>query len=264
MRYLCVLGGALLLINCIEKPNKPSFISFGTSLDSIYVIAKNKLVCPLYVKIEQRKTSNYSIKQLNSESLDTILKFKNDVDSLSILKSYKFAGYYGIYNHQGHDTLYNYSLPFKKGYESTMIQGYNGLFSHNGKFSAKTLDFTMNVGDTILASRDGIVVKISVEHNKQGTTEDFRKYGNYIMVYHNDNTFSQYVHLKQNGNLVAEGDSIKRNQPIALSGFTGLTTTPHLHFGVYKPTHTGFESIDIIIDSIPAKELKRGQIIIKD
>ena len=85
------------------------------------------------------------------------------------------------------------------------------------------------------------------------------------MLYHeDDNTFSQYVHLKQYGNLVDVGDTIEANQPIALSGFTGWTTIPHLHFGVYQPTETGLESIQIIIDSMPAKSLKRGNIVTKD
>ncbi|MBT8244206.1 MAG: M23 family metallopeptidase [Winogradskyella sp.] len=83
------------------------------------------------------------------------------------------------------------------------------------------------------------------------------------MIYYKDNTFSQYVHLKQYGSLVKIGDSIKANQYIALSGFTGWTTIPHLHFGVYKPTENGLESIPILLDSIRAKELKRGNIITK-
>ena len=161
------------------------------------------------------------------------------------------------------DTNQMYTLPFQKGYESLVIQGYDGDFSHKGSFSAKCLDFEMAVGDTIVATRDGIVVKVSIKHNKQGTTEDYRDYGNYIMLYHPDNTFSQYVHLKQYGNLVEVGDSVKAKQPIGLSGFTGLTTVPHLHFGVYKPTATGLASIPVILDSIPGKQLKRGDILTK-
>jgi murein DD-endopeptidase MepM/ murein hydrolase activator NlpD len=83
------------------------------------------------------------------------------------------------------------------------------------------------------------------------------------MIYHADNTFSQYVHLKQFGNFVKIGDSVRANQPIALSGFTGMTTLPHLHFGVYKSTKNGLESISVILDSIPANTLKRGNIITK-
>ncbi len=80
----------------------------------------------------------------------------------------------------------------------------------------------MKVGDTVVAARDGLVVKIMIDKYKQGTTKKYRNDGNHIMVYHQDNTFSQYVHLKQFGNLIEVGDTIKANQPIALSNFYRL------------------------------------------
>ena len=116
----------------------------------------------------------------------------------------------------------------------------------------------MKVGDTIVATADGVVVRTVTKHNKQGVTEKYKEYGNYIMLYHKNNTFSQYVHLKQNGALVKVGDSVKVNQPIGISGFTGWTTIPHLHFGVYKPAINGLQSIEVILDSIDARKLKRG------
>lgn len=260
--YLCTL--LLLILGCSKNINKPSFIDFKVDKDSIYIISKNKFYCPLYVKAINRKSKTEVFRQLEAKEEAIILSYSNtEVDSNSILKKYKFLGYYGRYPFQSYDTNHAYELPFQKGYKSSIIQGYDGDFSHNGSFSAKTLDFDMKVGDTIVASRDGIVVKVSVEHNKQGVTEDFKDYGNYIMIYHQDNTFSQYVHLKQNGNLVKVGDLVKVNQPIAVSGFTGWTTIPHLHFGVYKPTDKGLASIPIFIDTLEAKNLKRGDILIK-
>ncbi|WP_157662537.1 MULTISPECIES: M23 family metallopeptidase [unclassified Winogradskyella] len=252
-------------MSCSKKITSPSFIDFKVENDSIYVISKNKLHCPLYVKAIHRKTNKEILNQLESKGESVILKYpKNEIDSNKILKRYKFAGYYGRYPYQENDTNQMYTLPFQKGYESLVIQGYDGDFSHHGSFSAKCLDFEMAVGDTIVAAKDGIVVKIVSEHNKQGTTESFKKYGNYVMLYHKNNTFSQYVHIKQYGNLVKVGDSVKAKQPIALSGFTGWSTSPHLHFGVYKPEVNGLESIPIILDSIPAKNIKRGHILTKN
>ena len=253
----------LSVISCSKKVNKPNFIDFKIENDSIYVLSKNKLVCPIYIKIIDRKTSKEQHKQLDAKGQSVILKYsKQEMDTLKILEKYKFLGYYGQYNFKGYDTSYNYALPFVKGYTSNVIQGYDSDYSHYGTFSAKSLDFDMAIGDTITASRSGIVISKVIKHNKQGASEDFKEYGNFLLIYHKDNTFSQYVHLKQNGNLVDVGDTIKKNQPIALSGFTGWTTTPHLHFGVYKPTKNGLESIPILIDSISAKTLKRGDIII--
>lgn len=254
----------LSFISCAKPITKPSFIQFNIKNDSIYVIAKNKYPFPLAMKTTETKTQIEKFTQLKPQSDSTLfISSTKSIDTIKILKKLSFVGYYGDLSIPSHDSTYNYSYPFLKNYQSKIIQGYDGDFSHFGDFSAKTIDFEMAVGDTIVASRAGVVSIISVKHNKQGTTKAYRKYGNYMILYHEDNTFSQYVHLKQYGNLVEVGDTVKTNQPIALSGFTGWTTVPHLHFGVYKPTKTGLKSIPIRIDSIPAETLKKGDIITK-
>lgn len=254
----------IMLLSCSKKITSPSFIQFKRANDSLYVITKNTLDCPLYIKVINRKNQSFFNKQLEAKEEKVILSYsRNETDTLSILKTYQFKGYYGNLLTTEYDTLYNYSYPFINGYQSRIIQGYDGNFSHSGRFSSKTLDFDMKIGDTIVAARDGIVIKTVVKHKKQGTTEKYKDYGNYIMIYHDDNTFSQYVHLKQYGNLVNVGDKVKKDQPIALSGFTGYTTIPHLHFGVYITTENGLQSVPITLDSIPAKTLKRGDIVIK-
>jgi len=263
-KVLVVLVFGLACLSCSKEISKPSFIAFTIENDSLIVIAKNKYHCPLSIKAEHRTTGDTIYKYVPAKGHLPLFKLNREEDSISVLKTYRFSGQYGDVSKTSYDTSYNYSLPFTKGYSSKIIQGYDGEYSHKGAFSAKSLDFGMNVGDTILAARDGIVIKKVVHHNKQGTTKAFRDFGNYIMIYHEDNTFSQYVHLKQYGNLVDVGDSVRANQPIALSGFTGWTTIPHLHFGVYKPTKSGLVSIPIILDSIPASTLKRGDIVIKD
>jgi hypothetical protein len=56
-KSLFYLGALLVLIlGCSKKINKPSFIDFKVDKDSIYVISKNKLYCPLYVKAINRKS----------------------------------------------------------------------------------------------------------------------------------------------------------------------------------------------------------------
>ncbi|MFH1211650.1 MAG: M23 family metallopeptidase, partial [Candidatus Woesearchaeota archaeon] len=59
--------------------------------------------------------------------------------------------------------------------------------------------------------------------------------------------FSQYLHLKFKGSLVKTGVRVKKGQPIALSGNTGFTTAPHLHFIVFRLNNTeiGWESLKV-------------------
>ena len=65
------------------------------------------------------------------------------------------------------------------------------------------------------------------------------RYANYVVILHNDGTTGEYYHLMQDGVLVDVGDSVARGQKIALSGNTGHTTMPHLHFAVYRATEWG-------------------------
>lgn len=264
---VCYLFLFFILTSCAGKSQNSVSVSFEYSKDSLLVIYKNTLYCPVFSKIENLE--NNTVRYIQSEARETsrLLKFgKIDEDSISILKKYQFEHYYGYHDEkkQSYDTTYNYGLPYLKGKQYKVIQGYNGSFTHNNEVSRHTIDFKMNIGDTVVATRDGVVIKVVSHHNKQGTTKKFRPFANYIVIYHSDNTIAQYVHLKQHSNLIKVGDSVTINQPIGLSGFTGWTTTPHLHFGIFKPTKKGLNSIPIYLNSLEGKTYKKNKIFKND
>lgn len=121
----------------------------------------------------------------------------------------------------------------------------------------------MNVGQTVCAMRDGIVVGVKQDSNRGGRNKKYYNDANYILIYHEDGAFTQYVHLKYKGSLVKIGDKVKKSQPIGYSGNTGFSTGPHLHFGVFKPTSKGFESVPYQLNSIPSKRYTNGKICAK-
>jgi murein DD-endopeptidase MepM/ murein hydrolase activator NlpD len=52
--------------------------------------------------------------------------------------------------------------------------------------------------------------------------------------------------LQQNGALVEVGERVDAGQKIGLSGNTGHTALPHLHFAVYKATRRArFQSVPV-------------------
>ena len=128
------------------------------------------------------------------------------------------------------DSSYVYALPYENKTTHLLIQGYFSHFSHKERAA---LDFKMKRGTKILAARDGVVVRVKEDGNKGGLNKKYRPYGNNIVIQHADGSRAGYWHLQYNGALVNVGDSVKTGQVIALSGKTGYTALPHLHFLVW-------------------------------
>ena len=51
-------------------------------------------------------------------------------------------------------------------------------------------------------------------------------------ILHEDGSMALYAHLKPEGVEVRVGQQVRQGQRIALSGNTGYSTAPHLHFAV--------------------------------
>jgi murein DD-endopeptidase len=85
----------------------------------------------------------------------------------------------------------------------------------------KGVDFSMPVGSPVLAVGDGEVVVAKFS----GAA------GNYVAIRHGRQYSTRYMHL--NRILVKPGQKVKRGDRIALSGNTGRSTGPHLHYELW-------------------------------
>jgi murein DD-endopeptidase MepM/ murein hydrolase activator NlpD len=128
------------------------------------------------------------------------------------------------------DTSYVYGIPFDESKAHFLVQGYFGKFSHKERAA---LDFKMKKGTKILAARDGVVTRVKEDGSRGGTNRKYRSEGNNVIISHTDNSRAGYWHLQKDGALVKVGDTVKKGQVIALSGNTGYTAFPHLHFIVW-------------------------------
>lgn len=113
----------------------------------------------------------------------------------------------------------NYTITSKYGKRIDPITGLESF--HLG------IDIGLAEGTEILSSYDGIVYK-------KGYSED--GLGEYIKIKHiieTEQYLTVYGHLKRNSIIVKEGDTVNKNDIVALSGNTGKSTGPHLHFEVH-------------------------------
>lgn len=129
------------------------------------------------------------------------------------------------------DSSFVYALPFESKKTHLLVQGYFGKYSHKERVA---LDFKMKRGTKVLAARTGIVIRIKEDGYRGGLKRKYRSDGNNIIIQHFDNSRSGYWHLQKDGALVNVGDTVKQGQVIGLSGNTGYTAFPHLHFIVWK------------------------------
>lgn len=86
------------------------------------------------------------------------------------------------------------------------------------------VDFAMKPGNPVYATGDGVIESVKFE---------FFGYGNHVVVDHGFGYKTRYAHLKSIG--VVEGMKVKRGECLGLSGNSGKSSGPHLHYEViYK------------------------------
>jgi len=111
--------------------------------------------------------------------------------------------------------LNSFVLPITGSYISTGYKTGGSLWSSG---SHTGVDFHAASGTSVHAVGSGTVV----EAGWGGA------YGNNVVIKMNDGTYTQYGHLSSIG--VSVGQAVTPGQQIGLSGSTGNTTGPHLHF----------------------------------
>jgi hypothetical protein len=137
-------------------------------------------------------------------------------------------------------TPYTYGLPYPHGLTFAVLQGFHGGFSHRGS-NEYAVDFNCPVATPVVAARPGVIVAVNASAQGSGTTPEFLddKRANFVIVRHDDGTLGEYMHLSPSGVEVHPGQRVNRGQELALSGNTGFSSTPHLHFQVMTASDDG-------------------------
>jgi murein DD-endopeptidase MepM/ murein hydrolase activator NlpD len=123
-------------------------------------------------------------------------------------------------------SLYTPKPYFKKGFiyplDKIKDVGAFGSMRKSGEFAYRHLgvDLEADLGTPIYAINDGRVRLV----------QEFENYGKTLIIDHGLGIFSLYLHLKEFK--VVQGQKVKRGEIIALSGNSGYSLSPHLHFSV--------------------------------
>ncbi len=102
----------------------------------------------------------------------------------------------------------------------TSYFGYRDQPTAGASTNHKGIDISAPTGTPILATAGGEVVTATYSSSA----------GYYVMIYHGNSTYSVYMHCSSIS--VSVGQQVSKGQTIAAVGSTGVSTGPHLHFGI--------------------------------
>ncbi len=131
------------------------------------------------------------------------------------------GGYYGATGESAKKLLLKMPLQYGRmtsgfGSRHHPVLGYTR--AHNG------VDYGVPVGTPVWSVGDGRVVKAGWGNG----------FGNLVEIAHSNGWISQYAHLSSIG--VRVGQHVTQKMTIARSGNTGLSSGPHLHYGLKQHT----------------------------
>jgi murein DD-endopeptidase MepM/ murein hydrolase activator NlpD len=134
----------------------------------------------------------------------------NPYDSLSLVEGINFKFPF--------DAKYNNVIRFTSDFGWRLHPVYKDYRFHYG------IDLSAPENTPILSVADGEIVEVDFSSGA----------GNYIIIKHNFNIHTAYMHLLNYSILVKKGDKVFAGQHIAGVGTTGASTGNHLHFEIRK------------------------------
>lgn len=247
-----------------QAPEQPNIQQERTG-DTFRVFLVNPLYGPVSVHFDVTETNMSS---RPGEHFDLVVTARSRVLAFTIKPSNPQRDWEFNFEHSWHPgdiyAVHNdsvvYDLPFEREKFFAVMQGYNGTFSHFGRYQY-SIDFDMPVGTPVTAAREGTVIAVETSFSEGGRDPTLE--ANYITILHSDNTMADYLHLNQNGSLVRVGQKVERGEIIGYSGNVGYSTGPHLHFHVYRLADTSGNTRSLPVRfnfEGEAVELKEGYI----
>lgn len=192
----------------------------GNEIEQIYNLLKEKI----NFSRDLRAGDQFEVLQ-RSQYVGDIATGKNEIQAIRFHNRGKIVSAYlhtdGQYYDQNGQSLQRAFQRYPTGSRYRISSGFNPnrrhpvtkrISPHNGT------DFATPIGTPIYATGDGKII----------LTRNHPYAGKYVVIEHNSTYKTRYLHLSRI--LVKKGQKVTRGQKIGLSGNTGRTTGPHLHY----------------------------------
>jgi murein DD-endopeptidase MepM/ murein hydrolase activator NlpD len=107
-------------------------------------------------------------------------------------------------------------------------QTYDG---HGGQDSALRSFREQRIGVPVFAALDGRVLEVVDRFRDENTAATTTPYDNHVVLDHGNDQLTIYGHLRRGSTRVQPGDWVPAGTQLGLTGSSGNSTGPHLHFG---------------------------------
>jgi murein DD-endopeptidase MepM/ murein hydrolase activator NlpD len=237
---------AVRLTGVVPLADPSAFVALETQTvgDATDVFVGNELAGPVQVRLQLK--SKAELRLSDDFRLDSILPPTSRVklgriyslDAMNLLLDIVP----GDPAAQPRDVAYN--LPVDENSNWSVGQAFGGGHSHSDRQNRYAVDIVVPEGTPVLAARSGVVMQAESAFDRAGSDRDkFAGRANVVRVLHDDGSMAVYAHLQENGVYVRLGQRVSLGQQIAVSGNTGYSSGPHLHFCVQVNRGMLLESI---------------------
>lgn len=176
---------------------------------SNYVAKLSESEKEIQAEIDELKSANIQIEKDIKKAQEEYAKQIEELNK----KQNNGSSSGGNYNGGGSGVL---QRPVKTGTITATMYYSNG--SYHG-----ALDYGVSVGTPVYAAATGVVIK---------TANLTSSYGTYVVIQHANGLQTWYAHGTSGSIIVSPGQTVSKGQQIMLSGNTGHSFGPHLHFEV--------------------------------
>jgi hypothetical protein len=158
---------------------------------------------------------------------------------------FNYPSFYGISNYVDHDpNVVNQIQDYNCGTRSYDVSsGYN----HQGTdYFLWPFDNLMQERNQVevIAAADGVILNKIDGNPDQSCSFCTGCQWNAVYLRHNDGSVSWYGHLKKNSlTSKAVGLQVQRGEYLGVVGSSGISTSPHLHFEVYRSTNYSLSNL---------------------
>lgn len=235
----------------IKKP----FLERKINVNEFQYIVHNPLLLPIQIFLKHKGNNRELVRKvIQAGSFSLVYTEKDKHSKQEVVFRY-------VLGEPSAGLTLNPVLPPFKAYKPMKIsQAFNGEFSHNRQPSKYAVDIGMTVGTKITAARAGTVIGLKDDYPIAGVSSPFfMDKANYVQVLHDDGSYAMYAHLLLGGVKVKLDQRVKAGELLALSGNTGYSTGPHLHFVIYHNNNGQMNSLPFEFIQPDKKHMKPKQ-----